>query len=138
MNAETEYALQHKNFNALRALFGGSFDALPEAAKSKSDGYMDLSFDLLMRDGAMLRVALAHNYIVNGDCCADPDMELRIDLQTERVEAMTFQNSMVYQDAGDERGGRDTRLGGQLDRFLHQWLINLKNQGHSLSPEARA
>ena len=51
---------------------------------------------------------------------------------------MTFQDSFVYQDAGDEDGGRDARLGGQLDYFLHQWLINLKNQGHSLSPEARA
>jgi len=46
---------------------------------------------------------------------------------------MTFQDSFVYQDAGDADGGRDARLGGQLDRFLHQWLTNLKNQGHSLS-----
>lgn len=51
---------------------------------------------------------------------------------------MTFQDSFVYQDVGDEDGGRDARLGGQPDRFLHQWLTNLKDQGHSLSPEARA
>ncbi len=136
MSAGTD--MQHKNFNALRDLFGGSLEGLPDSAKSKSGGFMDLNFDLLVNDGQTLRIALAHNYVVNGDCCADPDMELRINLQTERVEAMTFQNALVYQDAGDGAEGREARLGGQLDRFLHQWLTNLKEQGHSLSPEARA
>ena len=58
-----------------------------ESAKSVIDpdgGMMDLNYDNLGQREAMHNkmvsydIALAHNYIQNGDVMADPDMEIRI------------------------------------------------------------
>lgn len=113
-----------------------------EDARSKvSEGIMDLCFDLLSvtQHGGYkeVRIALAHNYIQNGDVMADPDMEVRVFLNDNpelpnAAEALTFQqaNPPIYQRVYVD-GAVNTKLKKQLNTFLSTWLSNALAQGHS-------
>lgn len=95
--------------------------------KLKSGGFMDLSIDVLSGG----RIAMAHNYSQNGDLMADPDMEIRIDVENKLAEALTFQqdNLGIYNVVYPELGIVNMRLKRDLNSFLNQWLSNLKKQG---------
>lgn len=111
-----------------------------EHAKSESEPCMPFSYDLLFRDPAsgICEIALAHNYVQNGDLCCDPDMRVRVDLKHGMAEALSYQTSIppVYQEVYAEPGQFNPRLKIQLNRFLHQWLTNCIEQGHGFSSEA--
>lgn len=93
----------------------------------KSKGFMDLNVDRLNED----RIAMAHNYIQNGDVMADPDMEVRIDVKRKVASALTFQQDSlgIYQVVYPEPGKVNLRLKKELNLFLNQWLNNLEKQG---------
>lgn len=113
----------------LEVLVGGK-----GAAKSKSDGFMDLSLDVLYEEEpGVVRIALAHYFEQNGDLCADPDMEIRFYKDRGIAEALTFQMAMppVYQEVYPEPGKVAPRLKKELNSFLNIWLKNCLNQGHS-------
>lgn len=103
--------------------------------KLKAEGFMDLSIDVLnwKEDGkkGTFRIAIAHNFIQNGDLMADPDMEIRIHRENKMVEALTYQlDSLgifqrVYRD-----GFQNTKAKRELNNFLNGWLRNIINQGH--------
>ena len=97
-----------------------------EYVKLKADGFMDLHVDILYRKGDTARIAIAHNYIQNGDTISDPDMELLVDFKNQTVEAKTFQNIYAYSEVED---GNDA-LQDELNEFLEMWLNNLIEQGH--------
>ena len=97
-----------------------------EYVKLKADGFMDLHVDILYRKGDTARIAIAHNYIQNGDTISDPDMELLVDFKNQTVEAKTFQNIYAYSEVED---GNDA-LQDELNQFLEMWLNNLIEQGH--------
>lgn len=120
-----------------------------EDARSKvSEGIMDMHFDLLSvvkhRGYKEVRIALAHNYIQNGDVMADPDMEIRVFLNDDpnfkfcqnTAEALTFQqaNPPVYQRVYTY-GRLDMKLKKQLNTFLNIWLRNALAQGHSFKED---
>lgn len=94
------------------------------ALKLKSEGFMDLSVNLLEDN----RISITHYYEQNGDLVPDPDMEITIYPETKTAWAETFQDYRVYQTA--EKHGYD------LQRFLRMWLRNIKMQGHKLETEA--
>ena len=48
---------------------------------------MDLHLAILYRANDTARIAIAHNYIQNGDVIPDPDMELIVDFQHQTVNA---------------------------------------------------
>lgn len=104
---------------------------LTEYKKLKSDGYMDLSIDILSDTDEEKHIAMAHNFIQNGDVMADPDMEIRIYKKTKMAEALTYQLSSmgIFQRVYPELGKVHPKLKKQLNSFLNQWLTNLKNQG---------
>ena len=102
--------------------------------KLKSEGFMDLSIDILKSDENVIIFSMAHNFIQNGDVMADPDMEIRLFKQADAIEALTFQNSAlgIYQEVYCVVDGNKkvrAKLKMELNRFLRTWLINLKNQG---------
>jgi len=110
-----------------------------EAAKAQSSGFMDLGFDRLVNDpsGAAI-IALHHYYVQMGDMMADPDMQIRVFLDTTildtaMAEAMTYQQDSlgIYQEVYPEPDKVNMKLKGQLNRFLLTWLNNLLNQGFS-------
>lgn len=99
---------------------------LKEYRKLKANGYMDLNVDVLVRAGNTMRIAIAHNYEMNGDIVPDPDMELEVDLKMETVDAKTVQNIYAYSEV--EEG--DVMMQKDLNEFLDLWLTNLIDQGH--------
>ena len=104
-----------------------------EAGKSKlsSDALMDLNLDVLSRQDNIIRIALSHYYKQNGDMIADPDMEIIINTQLMTANAMTYQDSMIFQ-AAEQKGAINQRLVNDLNEFLDQWLQNCIDQGHKI------
>ena len=103
------------------------------AGKSKlsSDAMMDLNLDVLSKQGNIVRIALSHYYKQNGDMVADPDCELIINTQLMTVNAMTYQDSMIFQSA-EHDGGINQKLVNELNEFVDQWLQNCIDQGHEI------
>lgn len=99
--------------------------------KYSSGGYMDLSVDILEDNEDERRIAMAHNFIQNGDVMADPDMEIKIHKKLEAAEALTYQlDSLgVYQEVYPEPGKINVKLKKDLNKFLLQWLRTLEKQG---------
>ena len=104
-----------------------------EAGKSKlsSDALMDLNLDVLSRQGNTVRIALSHYYKLNGDMIADPDMEIILNTQLMTANAMTYQDSMIFQTA-EQDGAINQKLVNSLNEFLDQWLQNCIDQGHKI------
>jgi len=95
-----------------------------EAGKS----FMPLSVDVLYRQGNRLRIALAHNFEMNGDLVPDPDMEVLVDCESGTVEALTFQDQRAYREVHPEPGVTLQHLRNDLNSLLSQWLTNIRNQ----------
>ena len=104
-----------------------------DAGKSQlsSGAMMDLNLDLLSREGNIVRIALSHYYKQNGDMVADPDMEIIINTQLMTANAMTYQDSMIFQSA-EQDGCVNQKLVNSLNEFLDQWLQNCIDQGHKI------
>ena len=104
--------------------------------KSKVNGYMDLNYDYLGSQGeGQYTIALAHNYVQNGDVVPDPDMQIQIDTNAKTAEAMTFQNLYVYQEVlarTTPPEPKNEKLRKELNLFLSQWLNNAIEQGHRI------
>ena len=103
------------------------------AGKSKlsSDAMMDLNLDVLSKQKNIIRIALSHYYRVNSDSVADPDMEIIINTHLMTANAMTYQDSMIFQSA-EQDGGINQKLVNELNEFLDQWLQNCIDQGHMI------
>ena len=104
-----------------------------DAGKSQlsSDALMDLNLDVLSREGNIVRIALSHYYKQNGDMVADPDMEIIINTKLMTANAMTYQDSMIFQSA-EHDGGINQKLVNSLNEFLGQWLQNCIDQDHKI------
>lgn len=104
-----------------------------EYRKSVSSGFMDLHLDVLEKSKDQIKIALSHNFEMNGDLIADPDMEIRVYTLKDwpMAEALTFQDQfgyrVVYRD-----GLVFPKAKRELNSFLKQWLTNCLNQGHFL------
>lgn len=100
--------------------------------KSISKGYMDLSLDMLSSNDDQIIIALAHNYVSNGDIVPDPDMEIRIFKNSKSAEALTYQDIRTYDCVYDDENNADQRLQNSLNSFLNAWLKNCISQNHKL------
>lgn len=112
---------------------------IEEHGKSKVEGFMDFSVDILHRTPERIIVALSHYYKHHsGDMIADPDMEVAVYPSREYAEALTYQDSFGYQSVKLDAGQVNVRLQGDLNKFLSQWLTNLIMQGHCIKNELQA
>jgi len=130
-------------YNKLDKILPGGIEKFcsdPEGyAKLKAEGFMDLNIDVInwKEDGqkGTFRIALAHNFVQNGDVMADPDMEIRIHRENKMVEALTYQlDSLgIYQEiykTVDGKNAYSPKLRRDLNNFLNTWLRNIIQQGH--------
>jgi uncharacterized protein YqiB (DUF1249 family) len=102
--------------------------------KLQSDGFMDL----ILENYGTNSISMTHYYEQNGDLIPDPDMTIKIDHDLKYVEALTYQDSFIYQNVHiDDKGTYDHKIKNQLNRFLGQWLRNLKNQGFKYEKEKK-
>lgn len=121
--------IYHRIFEKLEEL---GITELTEHKKYSNPPYMDLSVDVLEDSKEFKRIAMAHNFIQNGDVMADPDMEIKIHKELKMAEALTYQlDSLgIFQRVyNDDFTKVHPKLKKQLNSFLNQWLTNLKNQG---------
>lgn len=101
--------------------------------KSRVECYMDLNLDVLEKQDNVMRIALSHYYKhPSGDMIADPDMEMRVNQETQTIEALTFQNSMFYHEVYLDENRFYPALKKSLNSFLGTWLGNCIAQGHQL------
>lgn len=124
-----------KNYQRLKKLVP-DLDTLTPGShrKSKSNGFMDLSFEILHCDTDHFTCAMAHYFELNGDLIADPDMEIRVVPGMQMVEALAYQDQFGYQVVYPEPGKVNLKAKKELNQFLGQWLRNLIAQGHKLIP----
>lgn len=106
-----------------------------QALKLKSEGFMDLSIDILSKEPDKMVIAMAHNYIQNGDVVPDPDMEVAIYPKLKMAEALSYQDSFGYKQVYPEPGFVYPQVKRELNQFLNQWLNNIKMQGHRIQGE---
>jgi|ERR1035437_2258216 uncharacterized protein YqiB (DUF1249 family) len=130
----------HRNYARLERIFGCVLEEIKKKQylKLTKEPYMALSVDIIRREETGFVISMAHNFVMNGDIVPDPDMELAIDLENKTVEALTFQNSMVfnvvydYDIKGDKIRVRP-QLKKSLNSFLEGWLKNIIEQGHKIT-----
>lgn len=106
--------------------------------KSKVTGYMDFNLELINQNKRGYYIAISHYYKQNGDMVPDPDMVIRVDLDHEFIEALTFQNSRTYNEVYDNylnpQAVKPKEKKSQ-NAFLDTWLRNLIKQGHQIEFE---
>ena len=116
----------------------GGLQKLEEVGYFKVEvkGYMALSIDFLGKGpNGLPMVAIAHNYIQNGDVMADPDMQVEIG-PDNKLYPVTYQQDglglfqRVYDlDESGKPVGVRLGLRKQLNAFLRTWGANLRRQG---------
>lgn len=107
-----------------------AINADAQSGKSKSEGFIDLNFDLLRDDDTkqIKIVALSHYYKHDsGDMIPDPDMTMIVHLADKKVYALSYQDAYRYDEIDPDS---PEALKESLNEFLLQWLRNLEEQGH--------
>lgn len=94
---------------------------------------MDLGFDLLSKEDDSVTFALSHYYKHHsGDMIPDPDMVIHVNTKDKAVDPISYQDIYLYQNVYMENQ-RNIELEVELRVFLNIWVINLIEQGHTLS-----
>jgi len=129
------YKTIFKRLKAIGIINSEGKPTFDEYLKLKSGGFMDLSLDMLYQEDGSYIIAMAHNYIQNGDVMADPDMEIKIIPGMQMAEALSFRqdggipiNQQVYAEI-DGKKMVYPQVKKQLNSFLSGWLLNIKKQG---------
>ncbi len=111
--------------------------------KFETLGFMALSVDVVFRrKGIIYNIAMAHNYILNGDVVPDPDMEIEINFEHKTAEAISYQDINRYDSVYDfdDEGNKIReypKLKASLNDFFELWTKNLIAQGHKLTTKER-
>jgi uncharacterized protein YqiB (DUF1249 family) len=111
---------------------------LPESAKSKAPGFMDLNLDRLETTRDSVIIALSHYFQQHGDLVPDPDMQIRILPAVRMAEALTYQDTYSYREVYPEPRKVDLAAKRELNSFLAKWLKNCLDQGHSFAHQQEA
>lgn len=120
--------IENKIYQRIDAITGGvlKFITSPNGyLKLKQLGYMDLTIERLNAN----EISLTHYYLQNGDLVPDPDMQIEIDFKKHSADAVTFQNSLIFQTVHLSDGEINSKLQKDLNLHLLYWLKNLKAQG---------
>ncbi len=94
---------------------------------------MDLNLDVLSISSDCIVIALSHYYRhESGDLIADPDMEIRVFHDIRCAEALTYQDSLRYDQIYPDPDHVKPKLRERLNEFLNAWLSNCLQQGYKL------
>lgn len=89
--------------------------------KFTTPGFMDLNIEIIDEN----RLAIAHNFELNGDLMADPDVEFTVDKENRLLYPQTYQQDtlQIY-----ERLDSDPIRTNELNQFMNQWFNNITDQ----------
>ena len=86
---------------------------------------MDLNIEIIDDN----RYAISHNYVLNGDLMADPDVEFTVDKDNRLLYPESYQqdNLQFYQ-----RVDKDPVAAHQLNEFMDEWLNNIQENQYKV------
>ena len=87
--------------------------------------FMDLNVEIINDN----RYAMSHNYELNGDLMADPDVEFTVDKDNRLLYPESYQqdNLQFYQ-----RVDKDPVAAHQLNEFMDEWLNNIQENQYKV------
>ena len=116
-------SIEHLNYLSFKEIASPLLTDKAIYIKYTSRGMEDLNIEVIGEN----RYAMAHNYVLNGDLMANPDIELTVDNATEKLYPQTYQqdNLQYY-----EVVNGDSIKSKNLSTFMSTWFYNIKEQGY--------
>ena len=116
-----ENSIEHRNYELFEQIAQPLLTNDAYYVKYTTPGFMDLNVEIIEEN----RLAMAHNYELNGDLMADPDIEFTVDKENRLLYSQSYQqdNLQFY-----ERVDGDPFRANELNRFMNQWIHNIQEQ----------
>ena len=120
-----DHSIERRNYELFEKIANPLLTNSAYYVKFGTPNYMDLNIEIIGDD----RLAMAHNYVLNGDVMADPDVEFTVDKQNRMLYPQTYQqDSLQY----FERVDGDSTRARELNHFMHEWLTNVVDQKYKV------
>lgn len=126
LNMIEHLKIEHLNYLAFKEIANPLLTNDAAYIKYTSKGMMDLNIENIDED----RYVMAHNFELNGDLMADPDVEFTIDKDHELLYPQTYQqDSLQYYDVVND----DPIKSKNLSIFMQTWFSNIKDQNYKVN-----
>ena len=120
-----DHSIERRNYELFEKIASPLLANSAYYMKYGTPNYMDLNIEIIGDD----RLAMAHNYVLNGDVMADPDVEFTVDKKNRMLYPQTYQqDSLQY----FERVDGDSTRARELNHFMHEWLTNVVDQKYKV------
>lgn len=120
-----DHSIERRNYELFEKIASPLLTNSASYMKYGTPNYMDLNIEIIGDD----RLAMAHNYVLNGDVMADPDVEFTVDKKNRMLYPQTYQqDSLQY----FERVDGDSIRARELNHFMHEWLTNVVDQKYKV------
>ena len=120
-----DHSIERRNYELFEKIASPLLTNSAYYMKYGTPNYMDLNIEIIGDD----RLAMSHNYVLNGDVMADPDVEFTVDKKNRMLYPQTYQqDSLQY----FERVDGDSARARELNHFMHEWLTNVVDQKYKV------
>lgn len=120
-----DHSIERRNYELFEKIASPLLTNSAYYMKYGTPNYMDLNIEIIGDD----RLAMAHNYVLNGDVLADPDVEFTVDKKNRMLYPQTYQqDSLQY----FERVDGDSARARELNHFMHEWFTNVVDQKYKV------
>ena len=116
-----EHSIERRNYELFEDIAKPLLTNDAYYMKFTSPGFMDLNIEIIDEN----RLAIAHNFELNGDLMADPDVEFTVDKENRLLYPQTYQQDtlQIY----ERLDGNPIRI-NELNQFMNQWFNNITDQ----------
>ena len=129
-NSETGHpfiddSIERRNYEQFEAIAAPLLSGDAYYIKYGTPHFMDLNVEIIDDN----RYAMSHNYVLNGDLMADPDVEFTVDKDNRLLYPESYQqdNLQFYQ-----RVDKDPVAAHQLNEFMDEWLNNIQENQYKV------
>lgn len=118
-------SIERRNYEQFEAIAAPLLSGDACYIKYGTPHFMDLNVEIINDN----RYAMSHNYELNGDLMADPDVEFTVDKDNRLLYPESYQqdNLQFYQ-----RVDKDPVTAHQLNEFMDEWLNNIQENQYKV------
>lgn len=118
-------SIERRNYEQFEAIAAPLLSGDARYIKYGTPHFMDLNVEIIDDN----RYAMSHNYELNGDLMADPDVEFTVDKDNRLLYPESYQqdNLQFYQ-----RVDKDPVAAHQLNEFMDEWLNNIQENQYKV------
>ena len=118
-------SIERRNYEQFEAIAAPLLSGDTCYIKYGTPHFMDLNIEIIDDN----RYAMSHNYELNGDLMADPDVEFTVDKDNRLLYPESYQqdNLQFYQ-----RVDKDPVAAHQLNEFMDEWLNNIQENQYKV------